>query len=206
MGTNLVDLRQAQEPSHDNLPGLYAYLSQLVGEPFRFARVSYGDELTLHFGDLRPGRSPKLKHKLYGAYILGLRGSSWVLKLGSEPVVITAGAVFAPSPPSFGKPLGKEELEAGKFVEPESRVLAASPFVVKPANGFGLQLRMSDGSTLLVLPAPSEPEEPEDEGLPQLADWELSTPRGLLSAGPDLEWSFTPAKDSSSERRSNPTA
>jgi hypothetical protein len=197
MGTNLIDLRQPQGPSLDDLPGLSAYLSQLVGEPFRFARVSYGDELTLHFGDLRQGRSPKLKHKLYGTYILGLRGSSWILKSGSEPVVITAGELFAPPPPSIGNPLRKEDLEAGTFVEPESRVLEASPFVVKPADGFGLQLRMSDGSTLLVLPTPSEPEEPEDEGLPQLADWELSTPRGLPSAGPDLQWSFTPVKGSS---------
>lgn len=197
MGTNLIDLRQPRGPSLDNLPGLSAYLSQFVGEPFRFARVSYGDELTLHFGDLRPGRSPKHKHKHYGTYILGLRGSSWVLKSGAEPVVITDGSGFDPPPASVGKPLSKQDLEAGTFVEPESRVLAASPFVVKPANGFGLQLRMSDGSTLLVLPTPSEPEEPEDEGLPPLADWELSTPRGLLSAGPDLQWSFTPVKGSS---------
>ena len=67
METHLIDLRQAQEPSHGALSVLAAYLAQLVGEPFRLARVSYGDELTLHFGDLRPGRSPKLKHKLYGA-------------------------------------------------------------------------------------------------------------------------------------------
>lgn len=206
MGTNLIDLRQVREPSHDDLPGLFAYLSQLVGEPFRFARVSYGDELTLHFGDLRPARSPKLKHQLYGSHILGLRGSPWILKSGSEPVVIASGAVFNFPPSAFGKPLGKEELEAGKFVEPESRVLAATPFVVKPVDGFGLQLRMSDGSTLLVLPTTPEPDESEDEGLPQLADWELSTPRGLLSAGPNLEWSFAPAKNASAERESKPVA
>lgn len=205
MASNLIDLRQAKGPSHDNLSGLHAYLSQLIGEPFRFARVSYGDELTLHFGDLRPGRSPKLKHKPYGAFILGLRGSSWVLKSGSEPVVVTAGEVFAPAPPAFGQCLQKEELEAGRFVEPESRVLAASPFVVKPVDGFGLQLRMSDGSTLLVLPTTPDPEEVDCPELPALADWELSTPRGLLSAGPDLQWSFTPTRDSSERSRSSTT-
>jgi hypothetical protein len=208
MGTNLIDLRQAREPSHDDLPGLYAYLAQLVGEPFRFTRVSYGDELTLHFGDLRPAHSPKLKSKRYGAYILGVRGSSWVMKSGPESVVIISfsGEEFNAPPPAFGKPLSKEELEAGQFVEPESRVLAATPFVVKPVEGFGLQLRMSDGSTLLILPTSPEPDEPEDEGLPKLADWELSTPRGLLSAGPNLTWFFTPAKDASLERKSKPVA
>ena len=49
---------------------------------------------------------------------------------------------------------------------------------------------MSDGSSLVVLPTLPESDEAEDEELPQLADWELLTPRGLLSAGPNLEWSF----------------
>ena len=49
-------------------------------------RVSYGDELTLHFGDLRPARSPKLKAKPYGAYILGL-----CVALGFEARLRTRG-------------------------------------------------------------------------------------------------------------------
>ena len=74
MDTNLIDLRQAHRPASDDFRGLQGYLAKLVGEPFQFARVSYGDELTLHFGDLRPARSPKLKSMPYGAYVLGLRG------------------------------------------------------------------------------------------------------------------------------------
>jgi hypothetical protein len=185
--------------SETSTSGLLAYLAQLVGEPFRFARVSYGDELTLHFGDLRPARSPKLKDRLYGAYILGVRGSSWILKSGSdsEPLVLTAGLTLDALPPEFGTPLRNEEVESRQFIEPESRVSAATPFVVKPVNGFGLQLRMSDGSTLLVLPTVQEPDEPEDAGLPKLADWELLSPRGLLRADPGPEWSFEPRGRSS---------
>ena len=201
MGTNLIDLSQAQAPSSDQLPGLYAYLAQLAGEPFRFARVSYGDELTLHFGDLKPARSPKLKDKPYGTYILGLRGSPWVLKSGSEPVVVTAGILIDPTPAAFGTSLRKEELESKKLIEPESRVLTAAPFVVKPVDRFGLQLRMSDGSTLSVLPTIPEPDEPGDEGLPKLADWELLSPRGLLRAGPGLEWSYEPSEMAYSVRQ-----
>ena len=52
MRTNLIEFRQATGLSHDDLPGLQANLAELVGEPFQFARISYGDELTLHFGDL----------------------------------------------------------------------------------------------------------------------------------------------------------
>ena len=203
METNLIDLSQEQKAFGADLPGLFGYLAQLVGEPFRFTRVSYGDELTLHFGDLRPARSPKLRDKPYGAYIVGLRGSPWVLKTGSQPVVLAAFEVFNPLPPHFGTPLGKEELESGRFIEPESRVLKATPFVVKPVDGFGLELRISDGSTLIALPTVQQSDGPEDEGLPRLADWELSSPFGLLSAGPGLEWSFKPSEDSSVDRKSN---
>src|SRR5438128_334047 len=147
MGTRLIDLRQAREPSSADLPGLLAHLAQLVGEPFRFVRVSYGDELTLHFGDLEPARSPKLKGKLYGAYILELCASPWMLKSGTEPVVVNGGVLHDPSEAALGTPLRKEELESQKLIEPDSRVLMATAFIVKPVNGFGLQLRLSDGST-----------------------------------------------------------
>ena len=194
MTPNLIDLRQAPAASSDNLPALQAYLAPLVGEPFRFARVSYGDELTLHFGDLRPARSAKLKDKLYGTYILGVRGSSWILKSGSEPLVLTAGIDLDNLPGTIGKPLSKEELEANPLMQPESRVLSATPFVVKPVAGFGLQLRVSDGSSLLIFP--TVPETEADEGVAAdlvVADWELLSPAGLLSANPDLKWSFQPS-------------
>ena len=75
MTTNQIDLRNVPRQSSDDFAGLQAILAQLVGEPFRFVRVSYGDEPTLHFGDLKPARSPKLHKQPYGAFILGLRGS-----------------------------------------------------------------------------------------------------------------------------------
>ena len=193
---NLIDLRQARAAAPDNLPGLQAYLAQLLGEPFRFARVSYGDELTLHFGDLRPARSPRLKGQLYGAYVVGARGSPWLLKSGAEPLVLAAGVDLGNVPTGLGKPVSKEEVETNPLIQPESRVLSVTPFVVRPVNGFGLQIRASDGGTLLLLPALPEVEEPDDEGLPRLADWELSAPGGLLSAGPGLLWSFKPSSGS----------
>jgi hypothetical protein len=194
MTTSLIDLRQARNASADNLGELQAYLTQLIGEPFRFARVSYGDELTLHFGDLRPAHSPKLKGRNYGAYILGVRGSPWVLKSGAEPLVLTSGINLGELPSGFGKLIRKEEFETDPFICPESRVLSVAPFVVKPANAFGLQLRTSDGSALLILPTVPE-EEPDDETIPEIAvaDWELVSPGGILNAGPGLNWSFKPS-------------
>jgi len=191
--TNLIDLRQARSAVSNDLPGLLAYLAQLVGEPFRFARVSYGDELTLHFGDLRPARFPKLKGRPYGAYVVGARGSAWLLKSGSEPLVLAAGLDLGHVPSGLGTPVSKEELERSPLIQPESRVLSVAPFVVTPVDGYGLQVRFSDASTLLLIPATPEVEEPGDEALPSLADWELSSPAGLLSAGPGLVWSFKPS-------------
>ena len=192
MTTHLIDMLQLRNASPDNLSDLQACLTQLVGESFRFARVSYGDELTLHFGDLRPARSPKLRNKPYGAYILGVRGSPWVVKSGSEPLVLAAGINGENLPSGLGKPIRKEELEANPLIPPESRVLMVTPFFVKPVNGFGLQLRFSDGSTLLILPTLAESESDEASLEIALADWELSSPQGLLSAGPGLNWSFKP--------------
>lgn len=210
MTSTLIDLRQAREAAPDNLPELQAYLAQLVGEPFRFARVSYGDELTLHFGDVRPARSPKLKKRFYGAYVLGVRASSWVLKAGTVPLVLSAGVDFGGLPSGFGKPIRKEDLEANPLIQPDSRVLDALPFVVRPVNGIGLQLRFSDGSAIHILPSLPDAEESEvaeDEALPELADWELISPSGLLSAGPNLVWSFRPVPSAGSKpTQSHPDA
>lgn len=197
--TTLVDLRQRRHAAVPDIAGLRAYLAQLVGEPFRFARVSYGDELTLHFGDLRPPRSARSASK-YGAYILGLRASPWILKSGSQPSLVTAGVPDGtsalPSPP--GEQLRNEDLERGEFVAPDSRVLAASPVASSAMDGFALEIRTSDGSVLFALPDRSDDVTPAAAGgseLPGVADWELLGPRGLVSAWPGLRWTFEPFAD-----------
>ena len=72
---------------------LSGYLSVLIGETFRIARPTYGDELTLHFGDLHEPKSQVLGclHYLYGEFILSTRGSYWVSKdeLKADTVVLT---------------------------------------------------------------------------------------------------------------------
>ena len=199
MSLTSIHLNRTRSSASGELAGLSTYLKQLIGEPFRLVRVSYGDELTVHFGDLEPAGNPLLKGYLYGAYILGSRGSPWLLKSGpiENPYIISADDLEDGAASEASKRLSNRELESGRFIEPESRVLEAVPFIDKRIGGFGLQLRMSDGSTLVVLPsAPdTDADEPGDVVLPQLADWELSTPHGLLKAGPDLQWSFEPRRE-----------
>jgi hypothetical protein len=195
MSQFMLELRQDRLQSAEDVPGLQAYLAPLVGEPFRFARISYGDELTLHFGDLRPARSAKLRGHFSGVYILGVRGSAWIIKSGSESLAVTAGLFPDSLTSDLGKPLSKQDFEKNPVIRAESRVVEANPFPVKPITGFGLQLRFSDGSSLLILPTPPEEDDPEDEELPELADWELLSSRGLLSAWPGLRWSFQPSAE-----------
>jgi hypothetical protein len=198
MSEVILELRQDRRQSADDVSSLQTYLTPLVGELFRFARISYGDELTLHFGDLRPARSPKLPGHFSGVYILGVRGSAWIIKSGSESVIVAAGVFPDAAAADLGKSLSKQDFEKNPIIQTESRMVEATPFPVKPINGFGLQIRFSDGSTLLILPTPPEKDDPEDEALPELADWELLSPRGLLSAWPGLQWSFQPSTDKDS--------
>lgn len=87
-----VDLRGVQTESSDQVL-LNAYLQQLIGEPFLHCRFSYGNELTLHFGQPREPQSKKLKHLVVGSFILGARASDWYLKTTTIPAVYAATVV-----------------------------------------------------------------------------------------------------------------
>lgn len=201
MIAKLIDFGKPRLQAMNDLNGLRLYLSQLVGQPFQFARVSYGDELTLHFGSLRPARSSKLKDKLYGTFVLGTRGSPWKLALGSLPAEVSGGTETQPD--DIATVLSSDEIEKKELVAPDALVVDVRPFIDKSTDRFGLLIILSDGSRVLVLPAsPSEPENGEDEAeLPQLADWELLTPHGLISAGPGDAWSFEPTNAPKAKRK-----
>lgn len=168
---------------------LGSHLLRLVGEPFLFARRSYGDELVLHFGERHFGPVRRTKHGEFryehGTYSLHLRGSAWVLKSGAVP-----GAVSGGLPAEIEKELGRP-IETDPAIAAGARVTGVIPFAVeRPAvKGFGLRVELSDGTTVVVIPTPDEP---DADDLPALADWELDTPHGTLAAGPGSAWQFTP--------------
>ncbi len=98
--TTLIDLDLTPKIESNNLEGLRAYLTQLIGEPFQFVRFSYGDELTLHFGTLKPAKSPKLKGKVYGSYVLGVLGVRGFSNQGRNPSCYPRGLTWTTSPMS----------------------------------------------------------------------------------------------------------
>lgn len=191
MTATLIDLGRPRRSPPDDAAGLRAYLLPVVGEQFLFARVGYADELAIHFGTPQDAKHPKLRAAgvRYGSFVLSLRGSAWLLKSGPQPSVYAAGVEIDGIPPDTGRPVTREEIEAGAFVEFGTRVAAAVPFRFRTVPGYGLELALTDGTTLIVFPVAGDPA----PDLPPVADWELTTPRGVVSVGPGAEWKFDPA-------------
>jgi len=198
MSATLVDLGATH--GSDDLGELGRYLQLLVGEPFLFVRMSYGDELTLHFGNKREARNTRLRELglQYGSVILSARGSGWHLRSGVQPMILTT--LIPREFMDHATLISKEELSAREFIARSARVLGAVPVPVPhPPNAVGLSLDFSDGSTLFVMPDGDDGGEEDDsdpdweearESAPPLSDWELSTPRGTLRVGPGRSWRF----------------
>jgi len=169
------------------------YLVQLAGEPFQFVRVSYADELTMHFGAIRESRSAKLKDRRYGTYVLSFRGAPWMIRSGPHPLIY--GSWFLPTaiheadPP--GDVVSPEELETSGLITVGTTVVFTTPYFWKSVGGIGIHLAFSDGSAVSILPT-REPT--SDDEYPELASWELLTPHGNLKVGPGGKWEFTPLK------------
>jgi hypothetical protein len=187
----MLDFKAIQALSDDPRE-LHSLLRQLMGQPFLFFRVSYGDELTLHLGEAKGYSHPRMKGRHKGSYILGARASHWYLRPDSEPVMLVGADDREPELSSRGRRLDIREIESRPIVEPSSVV--ASVEVLPSARGFGLMLPLSDRSTLIVLPAPPSPSvEGEGEAVEgkDLADWELFTPHDrYLRVGPGHRWSY----------------
>jgi hypothetical protein len=195
-----IDLCGVETKSADFLL-LQTYLQQLVGQPFLQFRFSYGDELSLHFGQPRPYSTQKLKHLVKGSYILGTRASRWFFRSGTAPVVILGAEEVEPDNASGFKPLSKEALEKSEVVPLGARIVVARAvpssfplpgnFSTVRAFGCGLSLYLSDGSSLWIAPETDAPPPAENE----IADWELFTPYDrYLRVGPGMWWSYLPSR------------
>lgn len=111
--------------------------------------------------------------------------------------MLSHGVDRGDGPSGNGVPPRGMDFEAAELIRPGSRVVFAAAFAVTQPHGFGLQLGLSDGSAVHVLPAPDEADEvgeAEDKSLLELADWELLSPSGQLSAGPGTGWTFKPSR------------
>ena len=161
----------------------------LVGRPYLFSRGAYQSELTVHFGDRRSYSNPKMSGHTRGTHVLSLRASAWVLQSGVRPVMVSYGLTPLDSAgePQPGQPINPAVLESGNFVAPGAKVERAEPLEIQ-GNVLGavtLSVRFTDGTSLTVFPAASDPSE-------TLSDWELLTPHGLLRVGPGSRFAVEP--------------
>src|SRR4051794_18951827 len=75
-GAMIVDLKQEVKDSRD-LRLLDLFLKALHGQRCMEARLSYGDELKIHFGEPQPIADQKLAGIQRGAWVLAVRASPW---------------------------------------------------------------------------------------------------------------------------------
>lgn len=168
-------------------------LDFLKSQPFLFARVIYGDELTLHFGDEvppklpRPGKEPAVPLRSRGTHILRLLTSWWLVAGGGHVV-----GYLPKTPQPLGKPIAVKDAEQTVPIAVGSTVRSVSPIYSPTPLGLfqvGTRLGLSDGSSIDILPRQRESGEAASEELP---DWELQLPGGKrLEVGPGEEFKVT---------------
>jgi len=158
----------------------------IEGLPYLFARSTYSNELTLHFGSERGHTHSKLQGKVRGSHILSVRGSAWLLQSGVRPVLVGCGVDLISPPPDEVKPFNVTALESGALIGPGATVARATPITVAHVNAIVLRLDLDDGSVFTILPTPPGK---EDTDLPEPADWELLTPSKVLRVGPGPNFS-----------------
>ena len=209
----LIDLKEIQFDRTD-LAHLQSLLTQLVGQPFQFFRVFYGDELRLHLGALQSDSNPKMRSRMKGSYILGARASAWIVFSAPRRVLATSGDVDIRQPDIHDpKWMDIKSIETGGFITPDSIVEFAR--VDRSGHAFSLRLGFSDDSTIFIRPTPvsyesvAEGETRSDDlaemeaAETEIADWELLTPhQRILKVGPGLRWSYV---DSTRKHSEQPT-
>jgi hypothetical protein len=142
-----VDLRHPYQPSSIEIAELWARLQQLVGQPFLFFRLSYGEELTAHLGTPKEATSPKLRSRVRGSYVLTFRGSLWSLSSGPEQTILLADPFSVPAG-THTRQVESDELEKSPIISRNAPVITTSPFIDRDSGGIGLLLSFADQSTL----------------------------------------------------------
>lgn len=153
-------------------------MSGLIGKTCWKARLSYGDELSLHFGDKRPYSSPRMAGKYKGSWILGTRATQWRLDKGHGYGVKAHQQIVSSESPL-------EEIRDKIHVLENERVTFLGDAI--PLNYFPpSRFCFSNGYQLsLNICVPNDPE---------LAYYELFTPNNmLLKVGGATPWSYISA-------------
>ncbi len=163
MTTNLAQ----QTLTSSDLGAIHTIVDQLLGETCWQAKFSYGDELTLHFGDWVSYAQPSMANLEKGSWILGTRGTSWQLSRASHCIVNSDATP--------------------EIMREYVRQIEGLALTALDINYPSLWLILTFGERLQlsILPCLADDEY-------ELPYWELFTPeQSVLKVGSRLTWSYT---------------
>ena len=168
------DVHSSEVQSHD-CERLRFCLEQLIGEPFLNFKFSYGDELSLNFGQPCSSKSSKLKHFAQGSYVVSTRASKWQF-IHSDVLSDFSVTRFALLPliPTFirrsSSPSTKRELEKSSIPKDGCHIKLVNTYISNSA--FGLVLVFSDDSGFSIWPSSSNKQ--NTNGADEIADGKYS--------------------------------
>lgn len=184
----VLDLREEVQKSTD-MKLLSLILQGLAGQKCLGARLSYADELQLHFGEQQQARHPKLAKIIRGSWVLTTRASSWRAWLPRPGFVLTSGMSWE-RPEGPINQVSSTDLAAlvnSKLSGVEVRFVDVGWWQPSSPVPPALLLGFADGSRFELVPDPENMMDRDD----LIADWELFTPyKTVLRVGPGPVWSF----------------
>lgn len=135
--------------------------NHMVGQPYLFAKYSYGNELTIHFGKAFEHHYGNRQWTI-GSHVLSLRASPWIFhSLPQQMVIVNFDENYQP-------------VIDNTFVKSGTTVTHISAFTIvgdENRKGIALIIHFEDGSLFQALPISS------DE---TISDWELLMPNKLI--------------------------
>lgn len=195
--SNGFDIEDGESPSTPTSSStLFDVVDKLLREqPFCFFRISYGEELQAHFGDVREFSSPRMRRRERGSYILGTRASSWAVYSKSKSTLLASDKsvlTLILKQPVLVDDVEMRLIEEGGYIAAGTAVKDVS--LRKVNGGIGLRLRFLEGSRIYILPAAIEQSDASDDSDDEISDWELLDSNShLLSVGPGLKWTYDEA-------------
>lgn len=151
----------------NSILNLNQIIQPIIGETCHQVRFSYGDELILHFGEMKPYNHPKLKHLRKGKWQLSTRATPFDLITNTNTLMC------------FSSDYGfSRDVSEGLLKLLENKKL--TDFAIN-TNNLQLSLSFEEGYKLIL-----NPDLEDDSGL---AYWELLMPNEqILIVGPGNFW------------------
>jgi len=156
-----------------DLEKLEEITSEIIDKVCWEASFSYGDELDLHIGAKIPYKHKFFTGKKKGEWILGSRGTDWLLYSNKEKIVSSE------DDPDVMR-------EKVKIIENTKIVNFRTNY-----PDLSLTVNFSNGCELTIIPNTEEDDKYDD-----ISYWELFTPYDMvLEVGPGKKWSYRSSKE-----------